>query len=112
VIIVQGSIPVRPECRDQAISMAKNMVEASRLELGCVSYDFYVGLADPNTLMLFQEWESLDALQSHFETKHMDDFLQQLPDILAGEVVTKRYAVQSIEEEEAVLVQAEEPVIH
>ena len=74
MIIVQGSIPVRPECRDQALSMAKNMVEASRLELGCVSYDFYVGLADPNTLMLFQEWESLDALQSHFETKHMDEF--------------------------------------
>ena len=88
------------------------MVEASRLELGCVSYDFYVGLADPNTLMLFQEWESLDALQSHFETKHMDEFLQQLPDILAGEVVTKRYAVQSIEEEEAVLIEAEEPIIH
>jgi len=111
VIIVQGSIPVRPECRDQAISMAKNMVEASRLEIGCVSYDFYVGLADPNTLMLFQEWESLDALQAHFETQHMDVFLQQLPDILSGEVVTKRYAVQSIEEE-AVLVEAEEPVIH
>jgi len=111
VIIVQGSIPVRPECRDQAISMAKNMVEASRLEIGCVSYDFYVGLADPNTLMLFQEWESLDALQAHFETQHMDVFLQQLPDILSGEVVTKRYAVQSIGEE-AVLVEAEEPVIH
>ena len=111
MIIVQGSIPVRPECRDQAISMAKNMVEASRLEIGCVSYDFYVGLADPNTLMLFQEWESLDALQAHFETQHMDVFLQQLPDILSGEVVTKRYAVQSIAEE-AVLVEAEEPVIH
>jgi quinol monooxygenase YgiN len=112
VIIVQGSIPVRPECRNQALSMAKEMVAASRLESGCVSYDFYVGLADPNTLMLFQEWESLDALQLHFETKHMDEFLQQLPDILSGEVITKRYAVQSIEEEEAVLIEAEEPTIH
>jgi hypothetical protein len=27
-------------------------------------------------------------------------------------VVTKRYAVQSIEEEEAVLIEAEEPIIH
>lgn len=112
MIIVQGSIPVRPERRDQALSMAKYMVEASRAERGCLSYDFYVGLADPNTLMLFQEWESLDALQSHFATKHMDDFLQQLPEILSGEIITKRYAVQSIEEEEAVLIEAEEPTIH
>jgi hypothetical protein len=42
----------------------------------------------------------------------MDEFLQQLPDILSGEVVTKRYSVQSIEEEEAVLIEAEEPIIH
>ena len=68
MIIVPGSIPIRPECRDQALELAKQMATASRNEQGCMSYEFYVGLADPDTLMLFQEWESMEALMGHFDT--------------------------------------------
>ena len=64
------------------------------------SYEFYVGLADPDTLMLFQEWESMEALMEHFDTAHMDDFLQRLPDLVSGEIVTRRYAVQMMDEEQ------------
>ena len=53
MIIVHGSIPIRPERRDQALELAKQMATASRNEKGCMSYEFYVGLADPDTLMLF-----------------------------------------------------------
>ena len=44
MIIVHGSIPIRPERRDQALALAK-MAAASRNEKGCMSYEFYVGLA-------------------------------------------------------------------
>ena len=54
----------------------------------------------------------MDALMGHFDTDHMDAFLQQLPDLVSGEIVTRRYAVQAVEEEEAVAVQAPEPIIH
>jgi quinol monooxygenase YgiN len=64
--------------------------------------------------MLFQEWESMEALMGHFDTDHMDVFLQQLPDLVSGEIVTRRYAVQAVEEEEAVAVESEAPapIIH
>ena len=113
MIIVHGSIPIRPERRDQALALAKQMAAASRNEKGCMSYEFYVGLADPDTLMLFQEWESMEALMGHFDTDHMDVFLQQLPDLVSGEIVTRRYAVQEVEEEEAVAMsEAPAPIIH
>ena len=86
------------------------MAAASRNEM--LSYEFYVGLANPDTLMLFQEWESMEALMGHFDTDHMDVFLQQLPDLVSGEIITRRYAVQAVEEEEAVTVEAPEPIIH
>ena len=54
----------------------------------------------------------MEALMGHFETDHMDVFLQQLPDLVSGEIVTRRYAVQAVEEEEAVTVEAPEPIIH
>ena len=99
MIIVHGLIPIRPECREQALDLARRMTEATQAEAGCITYDFYVGLSDPNTLMLFQEWESMEALMGHFQTEHMDEFLQALPDVVSGEIVTRRYAVQTIEEE-------------
>ena len=111
VIIVHGTIPIRPDAREQALQLARHMADATRLELGCISYDFYVGLSDPNTLMLFQEWESMEALMGHFQTDHMEEFLQALPELVSGEITTKRYAVQSVDEEE-IVPQESPPTIH
>ena len=99
MIIVHGTIPILPEQRERALQLAKRMTESTKAELGCISYDFYVGLSDPNTLMLFQEWESMEALMGHFQTDHMEEFLRELPEVVSGEVITRRYAVQSVEEE-------------
>ena len=101
MIIVQGTIPIRAEQRDEALQLARWMEHASRREDGCITYSFFVGLSDPNTLMLFQEWESAEALQAHFETDHMERFLEALPEVVDGEIHTRRYAVEIEEEREA-----------
>ncbi len=111
MIIVHGTIPIKPDCREQALKLARLMAEATRSEIGCISYEFYVGLSDPNTLMLFQEWESMEALMGHFQTEHMDEFLKELPEIVSGEITTKRYAVQSVDEDEAAPEESP-PIIH
>ncbi len=98
MIIVHGTFPVKSEVREDALDLMRQMAVASREEEGCISYEFYVGLSDPNTLLLFQEWESVDALQGHFETDHMEDFLRVLPNVLDGEVATRRYEVRVSED--------------
>ena len=111
MIIVHGTIPIKPDAREQALELARRMAEATRSELGCLSYEFYVGLSDPNTLLLFQEWENMDALMTHFQTPHMEQFLQDLPGVVSGEITTKRYAVQSVDEDEE-LPEEQPPTIH
>ena len=49
--------------------------------------------------MLFQEWENMDALMGHFQTEHMEEFLRELPKVVSGELITRRYSVQSVDEE-------------
>ncbi len=112
MIIVQGTIPIRPDCREQALKLARGMTEATRAEPGCISYDFYVGLSDPNTLMLFQEWDSMEALMRHFQTVHMEEFLRVLPTVVSGQITTRRYAVQSVEDDVDESADATSPVIH
>lgn len=94
MIIVHGTFPVKADYREEALDVMKRMSVASRTEDGCISYEFYVGLSDTNTLLLFQEWDCVDSLQAHFETDHMEEFLKILPDILDGEVTTRRYEVR------------------
>ncbi len=112
MIIVHGTIPIRPDCREQALNLARRMADATREELGCISYDFYIGLSDPNTLMLFQEWENMESLMGHFQTEHMDEFLKQLPDLVSGEITTKRYAVQSVDDDDIPVEEDKPPVVH
>ena len=111
MIIVHGTIPLKPDSREQALQLARRMADATRGETGCISYDFYVGLSDPNTLMLFQEWENMEALMGHFQTDHMENFLKELPDVVSGEITTKRYAVQSVDEEGS-MPEELPPIIH
>lgn len=111
MIIVHGTIPIRPDRREQALKLARGMTDATRTEPGCLSYDFYIGLSDPNTLMLFQEWESMEALMRHFQTPHMEEFLRALPEVVSGEITTRRYAVQSVDEDSDDVDEGS-PVIH
>jgi len=102
MIIVQVSVPIKPEARETALDLARRMTEASVAESGCISYDFYIGLRDPNMLMIFQEWESMSLLMNHFNTPHMETFLEELPQVISGEITTRRYAVQNIEDETSI----------
>ena len=110
MIIVHGIIPIKPAQREHALDLARVMSDASQTEEGCISYEFYVGLRDPNTLILLQEWENMEALAGHLRTEHMRVFLDELPNVLAGQVMTRRYAVQA--EPEAPRERPPPPIIH
>jgi quinol monooxygenase YgiN len=96
MIVVAGTVAVRPETRSDAIRAALAMAEATRTEAGCLSYRFFADLQDPNTFLVFEEWESEAALAAHFQTPHMAAFQQALPRFLAGGLAIKRYVVESV----------------
>ena len=53
------------------------------------------------------------CIRDSLQTSHMEDFLRELPDVVSGEITTKRFAVHKMEEEEpAETVPAPEPIIH
>jgi len=94
MIVSHGKFVIRADQMDRARSIMSEMVEHTIKEPGCISYDYYVSLHSPNTMMLFQEWESIEAVNHHFATAHMAEFLKALPSLLEREVVTHRYAIR------------------
>jgi quinol monooxygenase YgiN len=95
MIVIAGSVSVRPERRDDAVRAARAMIAATRRETGCRAYGFHADLDDPNLFLVFEEWESEEALVRHFGTEHMATFGAQLPGLLAGPPKLTRYIVSA-----------------
>jgi quinol monooxygenase YgiN len=93
MIVSHGKFMIRADQLERAREIMSEMVEHTIKEPGCISYDYFTSLHSPNIMMLFQEWESIEAVNSHFATAHMDRFLKVLPELLEKEVVTHRYAL-------------------
>ena len=91
MIIVSGSVRIRPEARDEAVQAARTMMEATRAEAGCRAYRFSLDMVEPTLVYIYEEWESAAALERHFATPHMAAFQQTLPSLLAGPVSIDRY---------------------
>jgi quinol monooxygenase YgiN len=95
MMVVAGTVRVRPEKRDEAIRLALTMATATQAESGCRAYRFYADLEDASVFFIFEEWESEEALGAHFQTAHMAAFQAALPGVVAGPPDIRFYTVSS-----------------
>jgi quinol monooxygenase YgiN len=96
MIVVAGTVSINPAYREEAARVALKMVAATKQERGCLAYDFWADLADPNRFHVFEEWETQEALEAHFQTPHMAEFMEALPTLVAGAPNIMRYEVGSV----------------
>ncbi len=97
MIVISGTIPIKAESREEARQLALEMAKATQAEAGCLFYNFYADLADPNLFRIFEEWESEEALAKHFQTDHMAKFIKEIPRLVAGPIDAKKYTVTAAE---------------
>lgn len=95
-MVVAGEIRIDPEKRDDAVAAVLEMMAATRDEEGCVAYVFSGDLEDPGLFRLFEEWETAEALEAHFETPHMADFQAKIADVGVSQRIIHKYAVSSV----------------
>lgn len=58
---------------------ASNVPSVARAEAGCLSYRLYEDTELENEFVFVEEWESSEALQQHFATTHIGEFIQAIP---------------------------------
>jgi quinol monooxygenase YgiN len=69
------------------------LVDATRREPGCLSYELLQNHDDPTDFAFVERWASPAAEQAHFVTPHLSATLQQLAGLLAAEPQICRYSV-------------------
>ena len=67
------------------------LVEPTRRESGCLSYELLQNGSDPADFVFVEKWASGAAEQTHFATPHVSVALQQVVGLLAAEPEICRY---------------------
>ena len=65
----------KPNCREAFLReiAAKGIDTAIRAEQGCICYDYYLSVQDPNVILLVEKWTEPEAQQVHMTQPHMKE---------------------------------------
>jgi quinol monooxygenase YgiN len=84
VIVVTGTLPLKPAEVESALDAVRTLRQHTLRERGCHAYRFAIDIDEAHLLHLHEEWEDDDALQEHMATPQFADFLERIGDKLAG----------------------------
>jgi quinol monooxygenase YgiN len=93
MIVVAGTIVIDPANNERMSSLVATLVPATLAEDGNADYGFWQSPSDAGTWHVFEEWNDEDALNGHFATPHMGEFMGAMGDLGVTSVDIQRYDV-------------------
>lgn len=84
-------LPSRSDRVDETRNLLESLVEPSRKEDGCLSYELLQNIDDPTDFTVIETWEDGAAYEGHLNSPHVQRALPQLQELLAGELDIQQY---------------------
>jgi quinol monooxygenase YgiN len=72
-----------------------DLVDATRQEAGCISYDLHKSLEDPDSWFVYENWRSSADLDAHMQTAHIKAFLELAASLVQGDIGAQRFTMTS-----------------
>jgi quinol monooxygenase YgiN len=95
MIVIAGRARILASELEGAIRAGSEMAATSRDEPGCIDYRFAIDIDDPLVVLVFEQWESGEALEAHFATAHFLTFSEVILRSVDGPANFTRYEVSS-----------------
>ena len=92
MIVVFATLHARDGREKELEEVLRELVTKSRGEPGCLQYDLHVKLDDPGAFAFFEQWETPESLEAHFETDHFKAAGARAADLATGPATIDRYA--------------------
>ena len=77
--------PVSSENKAKFIETAKELIEKSRKESGCISYNLFESV-DGKYLTFIEEWKNEKAIEEHNNSAHFKSIVPKLGELTSGEM--------------------------
>ena len=63
-----------------------SLVEPTRSEAGCISYDLYRDQENQSIFMFYESWKSKGDLEQHLQKSYLKNFMEKADELLAEPV--------------------------
>ena len=96
MIHIVAVITAKPGMRDAILQAFHANVPAVKAEAGCIEYGAAVDFEDgpkfqtkygPDTMLVIEKWESMDALKAHAAAPHMAAYAAKTKDLVASRLI-------------------------
>lgn len=74
-------------------ALLQGLVEPTRKEPGCVTYELLENTIDPTDFTFVEEWSSGADLDAHLQSPHLQHARSRLPDLAVADPDIRRYTV-------------------
>ena len=81
MIIVSGYLRVPHERLADLLAVARDTIEATHKEAGCIVYSFAADMVEPGLIRIYEEWENRAALDAHGKAPQMGPWRQKLAEV-------------------------------
>jgi quinol monooxygenase YgiN len=96
MLVVTGRTAIKAASMPQLLKAASQMTAETLAEAGCAKYHLAIDVDDPLVVHLFEQWESSEALDTHFATPHFQSFGEVLLGATDRPAEFTRYEVSSV----------------
>lgn len=69
------------------IDLAVPLIKESQKEPGCIFYDLYQDISEPNVLTFIEEWKDEEAIRVHKASVHYTDIIPKLAEFMIDKEV-------------------------
>lgn len=84
MIMIIATTTLKPGCKEDYLVLAKELVEKSRQEEGCLSYRLFESQSDPNGVVIVEEWKDEQAIAQHNASEHFTRIVPQFDNYRTG----------------------------
>ena len=91
MIRVIARIVSKPDSVEQTRALLTGLLEPTRKETGCVSYELMQNRQNPAEFTFVEEWADDNALNAHFTTEHVKAAFAKVPALLAEPPDIRQY---------------------
>lgn len=90
---VVARVVARPGKVEELRALLHGLIEPTRREPGCVTYELLQNVADPTDFTFVEEWSSEADLDAHLQSPHLRDASVKLPNLAVADPDIRRYTV-------------------
>ncbi|KQS71407.1 antibiotic biosynthesis monooxygenase [Rhizobium sp. Leaf371] len=85
-VTIIGTVTAKPETREELQKLLSAQVAPTRLEPGCINYDFHVDADDPYMFVFYENWRSQADLDAHMKMPHLLPLVSEIDRLLSRPV--------------------------